>query len=236
MAAAPINVNDLMAAIIGAANAAAVAQNAAAAAAGPPAVAAVVPRPFARLPGMQNMLPLDYQKPEDYKVFLKASEGFTEKFDLSDEKLYLFLAMIKDRSDIYNWNAIMMVPDDTAVARNILTNFGQISLRNCRAHIVPIASTETRDAQNDVMLFFLLVNSMTKEARAKVMGITADFTNSIMVPPAVTAEIVSSGIMLLKVIIGKASIDTNAKVLLLRNEVASLPHKMSELVCPTQTR
>ena len=61
------------------------------------------------------------------------------------------------------------------------------------------------------------------------MGITADFTNSITVSPAVTSEIVSSGIMLLKVIIGKASIDTNAKVLLLRNEVASLPSKMSEL-------
>lgn len=226
--AVPFDADAFMAAILTASNAAALNQQAAMAAAGPPAAAAVVVRPFARLPGMQNLNALDYQKPEEFKIFSKASEGFTDKFDLTDEHLYVFLAMIKDRSDIYNWNTIMMVPDSANVPRNLLTNFGQISLENCRAHAITVASVESRNAQNDVMLYFLLVNSMTKDARTKAMAVVSDHTNLITIAPK-PAELVQSGIMLLKVIIGKASVDTHAKVLMLRQEIASLPYKMTEL-------
>lgn len=220
MAVPAFDAQAFMAAIITAANAAAQTQVALAAAAGP---APVVARPFARLPGMQNNLPLDYKKPEDYKVFLKSSEGFVEKFDLKDDKLGMFLAKIKDRADIYNWNAILSVPDDTAVVRNLISNFGQLSLANCRAHVLSFVNLQGRNAQNDVMLYFLLVNTMTESARTSTMKPESDYTN------VVGTEEVHSGIMLLKVIIGKSTVDTKAKVLLLRQEVASLSYKMMDL-------
>ena len=226
-AAPPFDAQAFMAAIIAAANAAATA--AANAAVAP----AVVVRPFARLPGLQNTTPLDFKKSEDFKVFSKSAEGFSEKFDLKDDKLGMFLAKIKDRSDIYNWIGIIKIPDDTAVARNILTNFGQLTLENCRAHVLTFLNVEGRNAQNDVMLYFLLVNSLTEEARGKAMGGARDainYTNvAAVVAPATVGETIPSGIMLLKIIIGKSTVDTKAKVLLLRQEVATLSYKMISL-------
>jgi hypothetical protein len=216
-----IDAQVFMAAIINAANAAATAAAATANAAGP---APVVARPFARLPGMQNNLPLDYQKPEDYKIFLKSSEGFLDKFEVKDDKLGMFLAKIKDRSDIYNWNEVTTVPDDNAVARNILSNFGQISLDNCRAHVLSFINLQGRNARNYVMLYFLLVNSLSETARTNTMKPIENYTN--VVGAGAAAEVVPSGIMFLKIIIEKSTVDTKAKILLVRQEVASLLYKM----------
>lgn len=228
MAGAPFDANAFMAAIIAAAEASALASAASRAA----TTAAAPARPFARLPGLQNTDPLDYKDSADFKVFSKASEGFTEKFELKDDKLGMFLAMIKDRSDIYNWIGILQVPDSNAVKRNLLTNFGQVTLADCRAHVLTFLNVEGRNAQNDVMLYFLLVNSMTNDARTLAMGgprEAGNYTNvANVVAPATVGETIPSGIMLLKVIIGKFTVDTNAKVLLLRQEVSSLPYKMVE--------
>ena len=223
----PLDAAAFMAAIIAAAEASAAASAAAAAAA-----VVVVPRPFARLPGLQNTNALDYDTTSGFKVFSKASEGFTEKFELKDDKLGIFLAMIKDRSDIYNWINILMIPDDGTVKRNLLTNFGQLTLKNCRAHVLTFLNVEGRNTQNDVMLYLLLVNSLTQEARTNAMGGARDATNytniANVVAPATVGETIPSGIMLLKVIIGKSTVDTKAKVLLLRQEVATLSYKMIE--------
>lgn len=211
-----LDVAAMMAAIITAANAAALAQNAAAA-------NAVVARPFARLPGYQNSNPLDFMKEADLKFFHRATDGLDEKFALKEDSLGTFLALVKDRANIYNWKTVVTVPDKDGVNRNLITNFGQVTIENCRDHVMTFAHLPNRTAQNDIMLYFFVVNSLTSDACLNVLGQEETYTNNI------AGEVVPSGAMMLKKIIGISSIDTMAKVLLLRDEIAALPHKMVDL-------
>lgn len=207
------NISDLVQAIIDA-------TNAAAAAVPPPVV-----RPFALLPGLQNLLPIDFQTEAGMKIFNKATTGMVEKFDLKEGKLRTFLNTVKDRVNIWNWVTITTVLDSSATptARNLLTNFGQVTFDDLRTHSLLYAGTATRNAQNEAMMYYYLADSITEDAKLKAMGDEDQYSN-------VIADVRHySGSMLLKIIIGKSSVDTKAKVLLLRTEISALPHKMIEL-------
>lgn len=137
----------------------------------------------------------------------------------------------KDRVEIHNWSDILMVPEaSTPVPRNLITNFGQVSAANCKAHALTFNALETSDTQNNVMLYYFLVYFLTTEACRIVLPTKTSCHLVVAGVPPAPDENVPSGVLLLKEIIGHSSIYiTNAKVLLLRFEIANLPYKMIEL-------
>jgi hypothetical protein len=68
------------------------------------------------------------------------------------------------------------------------------------------------------MLYQFLTNSLTEEANTSVLSYSTMYT----------VDNVPSGACLFKILIGKASIDTKAKVLLLREVIANLHVKIGE--------
>ena len=52
--------------------------------------------------------------------------------------------------------------------RNLLTHYGQVTLSNCIDHGNTYVTTQTRNAQNNNMLDYLLVDSLEAKFRAKV--------------------------------------------------------------------
>ena len=62
-----------------------------------------------------------------------------------------------------------MVPIDDGTTRNILTHYGQVSLENTRAHATTYVNTPTRDAQDNDMFYYFLVDSLTNEFRTTVL-------------------------------------------------------------------
>jgi hypothetical protein len=154
------------------------------------------------------------------KIYNAATKGLEKKFDLKEDSLHLFLTEVKERVRTFGWNVIVTVPDSSVppIPRNLLTNFGQVTLADCNAHATTYYATQTRDAQNSMFLYQFLHESLTEEAKAIMVSNLALYSiNDVPV-----------GILYLKLLIGKASIDTKAKVLLLREQIANLHTKMGE--------
>ena len=197
---------DLVEAIIAAANAANAANAAAAAAAvpvPPPPPPPVVPAPFALLPGFANAdVALDFTKGNDIKLFNRAIEGNSTKFDLQEDNLMVFLEAIKEKSRIYNWSHVIEVPDSTGVNRDVLESYGLVTLTDCQAHAEQYINDQTRQAQNSMMMYLYIVNSLSDPAKIVVFAS----------PDQYTIDGRPSGICLLKVIIGKSTIDTIATI------------------------
>jgi hypothetical protein len=200
------------------ADAAAIAQaiitSAAAAAAADPA-----PVPFARLPGDAFVAPLDYTKANDMKTLRSATEPLTELFDLKPENLYSFLVEVRERSRIYNWADIINIPDEDGDEFSLVESYGQIELTDCQAHAATYIDDETRQGQNSMILYIFLRASLTAHAKTVVES-EAD-VYSINGEP--------SGSCFLKVIIGKASVDTIATENVLRTAISTMPSKLKEL-------
>jgi hypothetical protein len=148
---------------------------AAQAAQNPPPVQVV---PFALLPGAANRNALDWGKREDMAMFNRAIEPLETKFGLQEEGMRTFLEQVRERARIYCWDDLLTVPDSspTPVPRNLITNFGMVSLENCQAHATTHVNATTRMAQDSMMLYFFILDSLTESAKLLVITEKESYT------------------------------------------------------------
>ncbi len=136
-------------------------------------------------------------------------------FDCSPDKLKVFLAQISDRAIAYGWEEILSIPPDmTNIHATIplLTGYGRLLLEQVQAHAQSYVGNQSRAAQDSMQLYQCLQATLTEEGKATVMLKHQDFTfNGI-----------PGGTPLLKLIINKSYIDTNATTRNIREALSSL--------------
>jgi hypothetical protein len=99
-----------------------------------------------------------------------------------------------------------------------VTNYGQLTLANITVHAAGYVNLPIRDAQNSMLLYKYLLDSLTEAAKLVMVTMSHQYhVNNLPI-----------GTLFLKSIIGRSSIDTKAKVLLLRESVSHLYLKMIE--------
>jgi len=101
-------------------------------------MAAAVPQ-FALAPGVHGGAAfIDYGTSEGQKLFKNMTVALKNEFDCSTQDLKVFLSNISDRAGQYGWEDVLEVPEDVAavpaVNRNLLTEYGLISIEQVRAH------------------------------------------------------------------------------------------------------
>lgn len=200
--------NEMVAAIIAAANAQV-----------PAAPAAAAGAPFSLLPGEAFNTALDYNKASELKIFCSATTGMEDKFDMKEEHLRVFLDTLKEHVRTYNWASITIIPDANAVNRDLTTHYGQLTRENIRTHALGYINTQTRNAQCSMMMYKYLSNSLTDDAKLMMLALSDQYKEGDL----------PVGSLFLKAIIGRASIDTKAKVLLLRESVSHLHVKIADM-------
>ena len=89
---------------------------------------------FALLPGASNTNSLDWTKAEAMKLFNKAVASLDSKFSLIEDTLRTFIEQVRERARIYNWDTLLTVADTGGTDRNILDNYGMLTIENCQAH------------------------------------------------------------------------------------------------------
>jgi hypothetical protein len=189
-------------------------------AAQPPVVAQpAAPVAFARYPGLANNNVLDFNNPNDLKLFNKATEGLSSPYGLTQDSLKVFLESVKERARIYNWNEILSVADAAGINHYVPDAYGRVTMEHCVVSANGYIDAPTRNSQNNAMLYQVLSNSMTEEAKMELLS----------APEVYTFGGIPSGTCFLKAIIGKASVDTIATVMTIRNAISNLDTKMSEL-------
>jgi hypothetical protein len=193
------------------------------AAAANPVVAAGNPN-FSKSPGIRRANDdLDMTVEADQKFYKEATSSFTKKnelFDLTSARLMPYLERLSERCSEYGWNepitGITYIPEDpldaASEADNLLTNYGQISLERIRAFEETYLHLPVRAANDSDMLYKCQIKSLTEVAISKLRLVKHLFY--------VNGE--PSGNLLLRVIIQKSSLDSNASTSIIRNKLAKL--------------
>jgi hypothetical protein len=191
----------------------------------PPVVEQAPPPPvrnFALTPASQHADPLDFDVPADVKIFNKATKPLTDKYDLSSGGLKGFLDGIWQRECTSRMEDVLSVPDSLGVLQCLITEYGMVMQEDCRTHAEAYIDQQTRQAQHSMMVYILAYGSLMKEARDIVSMYSKQY---IMRLP--DGYDIGVGACLLKVIIGKAVVDTIASESTIYLEIRNLPRKMS---------
>jgi hypothetical protein len=197
----------------------------------PPAIIppVIMPPVFVRFPGEYEdpNAPqfIDYSLERERKTYKTAIAGLDEKFDLSPSKLQSFLNRVQERVMEHNWtgiiNIILPAPFVGGMAPppvNLITNYGQVTLEQVRAHAEVYMAVQHRSNQQSGMLYKFLTNSLDANAH-NIMDIN---------PDTYTINGQKEGVLFLKEIITKAYVDTNATVDTIRKAIAKLDEKIKE--------
>lgn len=187
-----------------------------------PAGVPIVPVVFALSPALANRDVLDYSSAAGAKVYRGAIAPIAIEFDCKSENLQLFLDQVRDRVTTHDWNDILLIPKDGNLAnpKDLIESYGEVSYEDVKASAMQYVNTETREAQDSVMLYQCIMASLTKEAQrqVRIRGKGHPF------------QIAGHGVgaLLLKVVIMVSHVDTRATISSVRTKLSSLDKSMRE--------
>jgi hypothetical protein len=175
---------------------------------------------FRLVPGQASRF-LNYdENPADSKLFHKAILQLDdEKFALNHENLRTFLDQLADRSDIYGWDTILELPykGNENDLRSLLTNYGEFTIEEVKTYAKNHwIGQHIRVAQDSVMLYHCLKNSITKSALNKLQSYKKHFI--------IHGQ--GDGVVLLKAITDASHIRARATASVIRNKLAALDQLM----------
>jgi hypothetical protein len=132
-----------------------------------------------------------------------------DPFDCKAECLYQFLKDVQDRADEMGWpdnilNITLEVTDDIEPVqdKNLIDNYGTISLEQVVESELQYINQQGRDAQNTYMLYKCLMASLSNNAKKRISLWSEQYR--------IGDNDLCSGVALLKIIIRESHLDTNA--------------------------
>jgi hypothetical protein len=177
--------------------------------------------PFALTPAIAIPGVIDYTTREGQKLYSNATYKMDdEPYDCQADGLYQFLATLHLRAQEFGWNdpinGILQIPEDATDPNSntiyLIDNYGQIPLTTIREFEASYLQLSCRPAQDNIMLFKCLMNSISKEAKNKILIWRNQYS----------INGYSSGNLLLKIIIRESHLDTNATTSSIRTKLSRL--------------
>ena len=193
-------------------------------------MAAAIPAPgvhappiFARTPAQANVGILNYGSSEGMKIYNAAVAALSTKYSGNTSEMHIFLKNVNERGQSFGWQNILNVPKDGGT-RNLVDQYGLITLEDIRAHALIYENALGRNAQNASQMYNFLYSSLSDEAKLMVLSDVTDYT-------IITEEgmHVCNGPCFLKVIIRNTTVDTRSTVFHIRENLNHLEGKMLEL-------
>ena len=177
--------------------------------------AAQQPNPtFALSPALATRGIIDYNTRSGERIYASATKELdVNKYDGEAQGLMAFLELLEDRAMNFGWDvSIMMIPIEGQAPKNLLTEYGTITLEQIRLHEESYLATQTREAQDSNLLYECIMNSISAECKAKLTIWKREYR----------CQQHLSGNLLLKVLIRECHLDTNATVGGIRNRLSAL--------------
>ena len=181
---------------------------------------------FALSPALINQGPIDYVTAKGIKLWRGAIEPLAkELFTLEAHRFKLFLSTLTKRTMVYGWENILNVPVNLAVqggpAHLLLTHYGQVTLQQVKDHAATYINTQTRAAQNNLLLYTCLAASITPETKAKAMIFHLDYHDG-QTP---------IGAAYLKILIREANVNTRSTVMHIQAKLSALDSYILTINC-----
>ena len=177
---------------------------------------------------------LDFTDVESRKYFHKATKKLDseELYDCTPGNMHHFLKLLKHRANENGWDnevtGVLWIPEDHQDQNSELcylpTEYGRVTMEQITNFEQSYLGLETKASQDGYMIFKCLMNSLSKEARMKIETWEEEYmiTNN-------QGTIVPLGILLLKGIIRKSNLDTNAITQSIRMKMSNLNKYMSKI-------
>ena len=133
---------------------------------------------FALAPGLigANQI-LDYNDANTMKLFKAATETLPNKFDLKPDNLKAFLAEVEVRASCHGWDYMFDIPLDQADqddTRSLIHQYGKLTKLQVEVEVETYMGEEVQAAQDNYAIYHCLMNSLTKEAKDKLLLLRAE--------------------------------------------------------------
>ena len=174
--------------------------------------------PFALTPALISNEPLNYTVQQDIKLYHKAVALLEVTFNVEAGTLKLFLENFRQRAVASNWMRTLTIERQGQIY-NLVDHYGILSYQDVMDRALDYLGQNSRDAQNSMMIFNCLSNSLTDIGKTKVYVEHQRYT----------VNGVTDGLLLLKVIVQLSHIDTKATITVIRTRLSSLDTKIAEI-------
>ena len=173
---------------------------------------------------------IDLTTREGIKLYQNATRSFysdpADCFNCEAPGLHGFLKEVEGRASRFGWCvAILEIPNDITNpfrgTKNLLTHYGELSLDHLRAWETTYLHGISQAAQDTAHLHLCLMNSLTQASKEKVRL----WSNQFILNGR------ESGILLLKIIIRKSHLDTNATTNSIRTQPSNLDEYITTIGC-----
>jgi hypothetical protein len=185
---------------------------------------------FALTPAVAVTGVVDFKTPEGRKLFQTATHKLEDElFDCDADGLYQFLKSLSARAEEFGWSedtgGFLRIPKNLADllgdSESLIDNYGTIPIQRIREWESQYLASEVRPAQDAFMMHKCLMNSISKTGKDKVTIWKDQYTVSGL----------SSGNLLLKIIIRESHLDTNATTSSIRTKLSSLDVYIMTIGC-----
>ena len=175
---------------------------------------------FALTPALATKEPLEFSGMGS-KVFKNGALPLTTAIDCEPNNLNSVLAAIEERAVLFGWlDTVLNIECNVGEYKDLLTQHGEISLPQVKSHVLTYINRNVRAAQDSMMLYSCITNTLTQEARKKLYLYKKEYYINNRTP---------SGALLLKVLIRESHIDTNATIKFIRENLSSLDTYMVKI-------
>ena len=174
---------------------------------------------FALTPGLSNPgQPWNYASSEGLKIFTFASTKLQDvPYNGELKGLKMFLIALGQRGKSFGWDVDLFTISNQApgapVNKNLLTQYGVLTLPNVIAHATVYIGQQTRPAQQSVQLSKCITASVGTELMMKLVNRQDDYT--------IAGEV--DGTCMVYTLIRCVVIHTRASVSVIRSQLQSLP-------------
>ena len=136
----------------------------------------------------------------------------------------MFLIALGKRGESYGWNASLFNISNQEVGnpqdKNLLTQYGVLTLENCQAHATAYIGIPNRAAQASIMCLNAITASVGPDLMMKLVNRQEDYT--------LTANRVMDGTCMVYTLISCVVIHTRATISVIRAQLQSLPALMKQ--------
>ena len=169
---------------------------------------------FALSPALATRGIIDYNSRAGERIYTSATKELGDtKYDGEAQGLMAFLELLEERANNFGWDrTIMLIPSEDGTAKNLLTEYGTITMNQIREHEETYLATQSRSAQDSNLLYECIMNSISSECKAKLTIWKKEYR----------CRQLPSGNLLLKVLIRECHLDTNATIGGIRNRLSKL--------------
>ena len=186
------------------------------------------PGAFALTPGQANPnQPIDYTSASGIKIWNESSAPLAFKFNAEGKEVSAFCEKLVERAEKSGWNLtggnVIDIPDGDNVDRNVINEYGRLTMEEIRTHALTYIAGQTRQAQNNMQMYYCISSSLTKEGQLKILAEQDKYH------VGAGDDRRPCGPLLFKLLMQKAIIDTRATASLLRENLSSLDTYVSSV-------